>query len=363
MKEKVIITENIEIIYTNDGEFGFEEVLNDFEKAKKIYIITYNISKFQKYLLNYLKKSNEDSEIILVTNIPGRFESYGAGYAKKAKEVIESYKSQLNRKGYKGKLTWYYNVKNHSKIIGTENILYVGSQNFSDESKNNHEVGTIIKNKEIINNIINDIIVNIIDDSLNPSQSILSEIKIELSSCIPIFIDFLSKIHDNFFCWSDDYPHIGEWREYFSPYLAYETFKEKDYENLLEFFESVKEILNKSEEVDSENFYEKFYKKLEEIRKSLKSIPDLFNGSLYEFILLDEEKYIQKEIGYRSVTPRILERLQQCFYWYKDDIANEIKKEDFLILEEKIKECIKNIENLVIELDKFDFGLDNTNKL
>lgn len=40
--------------------------------------------------------------------------------------------------------SWY------AKIVGTENIVYIGSANFSNESKNNIESGLIIEDKEFI---------------------------------------------------------------------------------------------------------------------------------------------------------------------------------------------------------------------
>ena len=38
----------------------------------------------------------------------------------------------------------FFNFSNHAKIVGTENIVYIGSANFSNESKNNIESGIII---------------------------------------------------------------------------------------------------------------------------------------------------------------------------------------------------------------------------
>ena len=44
-------------------------------------------------------------------------------------------------------------MKNHVKIISTENICYIGSQNFSYGSTNNHEAGIILRDKKIISEV------------------------------------------------------------------------------------------------------------------------------------------------------------------------------------------------------------------
>ena len=43
-----------------------------------------------------------------------------------------------------------FNFFNHAKIIGTENIVYIGSANFSNESKQNIETGVIIEDSAFI---------------------------------------------------------------------------------------------------------------------------------------------------------------------------------------------------------------------
>ena len=64
--------------------------------------------------------------------------------------MIDLYKRQLAPKDYSMRLNPYFTFKNHAKIIMTENIVYWGSSNFSDESKENFECGTISTDKELI---------------------------------------------------------------------------------------------------------------------------------------------------------------------------------------------------------------------
>lgn len=58
----------------------------------------------------------------------------------------------MNSKKYDN-IVPFFNFNNHAKIIGTENVVYIGSQNFSVASKNNYEAGIITRDKEFIKNL------------------------------------------------------------------------------------------------------------------------------------------------------------------------------------------------------------------
>ena len=68
-------------------------------------------------------------------------------------EKIEKYLKLLNPLNFKGRPQISINIHNHSKIIGTENLVYIGSQNFSYGSRNNYEAGVVIKDKEVVEKI------------------------------------------------------------------------------------------------------------------------------------------------------------------------------------------------------------------
>lgn len=44
----------------------------------------------------------------------------------------------------------YFNVHNYAKIIGTEDIVHIGSANFSNESADNIEMGILIEDRDFI---------------------------------------------------------------------------------------------------------------------------------------------------------------------------------------------------------------------
>lgn len=62
--------ENAEFVMSKD-ELTYAEVLEDFEDASSIHILTYNISKDKSDLLKALKKCDENTEISIISNILG----------------------------------------------------------------------------------------------------------------------------------------------------------------------------------------------------------------------------------------------------------------------------------------------------
>ena len=66
------------------------------------------------------------------------------------KHNIEVYLKKLNPESFPTAFSISFNFFNHAKIIGTENIVYIGSANFSNESKQNIETGVIIEDSAFI---------------------------------------------------------------------------------------------------------------------------------------------------------------------------------------------------------------------
>lgn len=142
--------ENAEFVMSKD-ELTYAEVLEDFEDASSIHILTYNISKDKSDLLKALKKCDENTEISIISNIPGRWEKYfGEYYKSKARKNISLYKSKLSPAKIAEKAEVYFCFSNHAKIIMTNNIAYIGSSNFSEESADNFESGFISRDLEFI---------------------------------------------------------------------------------------------------------------------------------------------------------------------------------------------------------------------
>ena len=155
-----------------DGDLNYKEVLDDFPTAKIIRIITYNISKNQRYdaLLDALK--NTDADVQLITNVPSRMDKYhntnaGHNMRSTARKNINIYISKLNPNNFPGQFTPYFNVHNHAKLIGTENIVYIGSANYSNESADNIETGVLIEDKDFIQELYAEFFDKVREDSLS----------------------------------------------------------------------------------------------------------------------------------------------------------------------------------------------------
>lgn len=141
--EKNFLKGKAELCYK---KYGFQKILDDFENTKEINIITFNISAKSTKLLDNLK-ALENKNIRIVTNIPNRYENYYGNASERATTTIEKYLKNLEPSSFSSPVEIYFNFHNHSKIYSTDNYTYIGSQNFSDESENNYEIGMIIDNK------------------------------------------------------------------------------------------------------------------------------------------------------------------------------------------------------------------------
>lgn len=149
---KSVLIDNSYAVF-GENECTYQCVLDDFKNAKFIGIMTFNISpKADSKLLKSLKEACKNgANAVIITNIPKRFVSYcGLQYAIAAKKMIDLYKRQLNPNDYGMRLNPYFTFHNHAKVVMTDNIVYWGSSNFSDESSGNFECGTISTDRELI---------------------------------------------------------------------------------------------------------------------------------------------------------------------------------------------------------------------
>lgn len=68
----------------------------------------------------------------------------------------------------------YFNVHNYAKIIGTEDIVHIGSANFSNESADNIEMGILIEDRDFISKLYSEFfdkvssgVISYLDDNFN----------------------------------------------------------------------------------------------------------------------------------------------------------------------------------------------------
>lgn len=140
------------------GVHTYQKVLDDFLNTSFIGILTFNITSYgNSSLLNRLKVAcKKGAEAVVITNIPKRWSYYKRrSNAEDAKMAIDSYVRTLDPQKFDYRLSAYFDFDNHAKIILTDNLVYCGSGNFSDASKDNFESGFISDDKSIIDYIRN----------------------------------------------------------------------------------------------------------------------------------------------------------------------------------------------------------------
>lgn len=153
------------------NELGYAEVLDDFITAEEIIIVTYNISEKQTQLINALKSAAENTEISIFTNIPSRWDKYFGGfesqYRLNARKKINVYLAKLNPEGIGEKVNVFFNFENHGKIVMTNNLVYIGSSNYSEESGNNIEFGVISRDTGLIKHLKDEIVNELKETSVD----------------------------------------------------------------------------------------------------------------------------------------------------------------------------------------------------
>lgn len=191
--EKIPLVPGVIELVSSIDELNYQEVIKDFPNAEFIFITTYNISEKKNNLLNLIKEASSHAEVHVITNIPKRFEEYyGYHYQKNAKKSIENYTKKLNPNNFDN-FSNFFHLENHSKIILTNNIAYIGSANFSEESKKSRETGILILDSSMIQNIIDHLIpilkeesIQFFDDKLNQKIITFSVFASELKATIEI---------------------------------------------------------------------------------------------------------------------------------------------------------------------------------
>lgn len=278
---------NVNLKISKD-EFGYQEVLDDFKNAKKIRIITFNITNNPKDRLFESLIGLEDVDIQFITNIPSRLEWYATSnkgeYLKRtARNTIEVYVDKLNPNNFNNIIP-FFNFNNHAKIIGTENIVYIGSQNFSVASANNYEAGIITRDKEFIKNLYEGFFEDLkqnsepyFKDGYNEARLFIASILSRVSNHYRNIVDNLFKEYKGKLVFINDETYIGVNDLYELEYDMYELDKIKVVIENIDI-----------EDNEMEELYEKIWEKIgeidtKEIIELIEEESDIYNYVGYDF--------------------------------------------------------------------------------
>lgn len=319
--------------------FGYQEILDDFSNSKQVKILTYNISKKSDDLFDTLKSLNEDVSIEIITNIPSRFNYYTSSPAGEymrdtASKNIKAYLTKLDPKKIEANLVPFFNFNNHCKIIGTENIIYIGSENFSDESALNYEAGVIIKDKEFIKKLYNTFFEKLKSNSTPYFDEDYHELRLYCISILTRLTNHLNKIEETIFFQTED----GRWI-----FTGEDTsFSEDDYSLLtknLEEVESIKSIIEDLENEERQEIIKSILNTFENIEVD-KTLKELFNDdAFYNYVCFDFDNAFWncfEEYANFAVDEHLDEYLDKATEDARDilrDLSYEAENVAFLVLD------------------------------
>lgn len=337
---------NVQYIFSR-GELQYQQVINDFAKAKYIKILTYSIaSKKYQLLIKNLKKFNGSAEITFISNIPKRYCNYiGYDGGEKAKNVakksIKDYLEMLNPKDFRTKTSVFFNFTNHSKIVMTDNIAYVGSANFSIKCSENIESGMIIKNKGTISHL-NKIFDKIRKESVYYYEGEIVEILKQLSDLRMVIKEIRIYLDGIFYADMNYTGLVGD------PYNIYEDCLELEDLNKLE--ELTHEIEKISNRISNNNTLKHLNNCIDNnnCKEVLKLVEE--QGKIYELAKFNISNFKKNYIdSYQA--DYILEGYSNSDSW---EIAEqEVSDDANKLLKRKAKDAEKYVEELLERIDLF----------
>ena len=372
--KKEFYTTDAKFVYSKD-ELCYQEVLDDFEKASEILIITYNISDSDKdsNLISALKKVGEQCVVNIVTNIPGRWEIYYASNSRqKAKKKIKKYLLNLcpDTLGTDSKV--FFNFSNHGKIVMTDSIVYVGSANYSDESEKNTEFGFISRDKKLIKYINSEILPIIQANALpyyDDYTALLLQVKEELLSVSRVKNELCEEVYRLY----DDIEGEGWYYDNYEAALTEFTldkvvrYLKEACKGASSIYDAIKKI--SSENDDEMNALDEIYEKIWSVYSEIEKMIGL--NSLVQLSKFDLGEYIDQRLQEDCAAETYEENQGKCVERASDEamgIIGELTyaaKKDIDKLIEKIQEfyeiyssLIENLER--IEIKNVNHRIDNT---
>lgn len=310
---KEFVMNQAKFIYSKD-ELGYQEVLDDMKNANEIIVITYNISERQAFLMNCIKSAPADCEITIVTNIPNRWERYYRdNYREMAKKKINVYMTKLSPERLGEKASVFFNFENHGKIIMTDNVVYVGSANYSEESQNNSEFGFICRDNELVTFLKAEVLPDIESTSAPYYEFNYTGLVLEANMVVSAIFNLHNELHEETYALHDD--NDGEWFYYI------------EHEDILEIktLEAINEVLGSANNIASD-----IYDAVDDITGSdedeLDKINDLYEklrelSIMAESLSTSDEIYELANFGYNDYINELLQT-DYAMTAYEDNLEN-----------------------------------------
>jgi len=371
--KKEFLTADAKFVYSKN-ELGYQEVLDNFENASEITIITYNISEKKNALVSALRKVKKHCVVNVITNIPSRWEAYyGDTFRNKAKQKINLYLSKLRPESLGINSKVFFDFSNHGKIVMTDCIVYVGSANYSEESANNTEFGFISRDKDFINYINSEVLPDVQASAIPYYEYDYTALLLEASMALSAVYNIKNELYEEVYRLHDDVD--GEWY-YYVEHEASLTVATLDKVVQIvseackvasDIYDAIDTITNGDEDeiIAANDVYEELlalYSKIEEVRSF---------DTLIELSEFDSEEYINQQLQEEYAMEAYEDNLENCIEMASDeamsivwDLTQGAKGDIDELIEEVQKFCeiySSLIENLrAREIKKISPKIDNT---
>ncbi|MBE7661494.1 hypothetical protein F7646_13020 [Tenacibaculum finnmarkense genomovar finnmarkense] len=356
--KNIKITKNSEILLSQN-ECGYEKVLNDFSNAKRISIVTYNISNRDIQLIEKLRQL-KNVKIDLITNIPNRWDNYFKPYYReRASDSIKNYFRILSPDKFESEISVYFNFSNHSKIIATDNYAYIGSANYSSESSKNFEAGILISDSNLVNQVHEKFVAEIIEQSNEYfGKDILDDLIVLVDKFlaeIELFDElYLSNVFNRYLSAKQGEKHLD---------IKLNKLNFKDFDNFsfytswfIEELESISSVLEKH--LDSETYtllknIEKLIFENKDLEKFTKFNEEGFFQSSFEDLLIHDDGENTEELLQVSLNETEHKKEEVI------EIATShlIKLDDFT---QELLELVDELTNKLSDLRNEEKNIDNT---
>ena len=371
--KKEFLNADAKFVYSKN-ELGYQEVLDNFENASEITIITYNISEKKNALVSALRKVKKHCVVNVITNIPSRWEAYyGDTFRNKAKQKINLYLSKLRPESLGINSKVFFDFSNHGKIVMTDCIVYVGSANYSEESANNTEFGFISRDKDFINYINSEVLPDVQASAIPYYEYDYTALLLEASMALSAVYNIKNELYEEVYRLHDDVD--GEWY-YYVEHEASLTVATLDKVVQIvseackvasDIYDAIDTITNGDEDeiIAANDVYEELlalYSKIEEVRSF---------DTLIELSEFDSEEYINQQLQEEYAMEAYEDNLENCIEMASDeamsivwDLTQGAKGDIDELIEEVQKFCeiySSLIENLrAREIKKISPKIDNT---
>lgn len=351
-----------------NNEFTYKCVLDDFKNAEFIGIMTFNISpKANSYLLKSLKDACKNgTNAVIITNIPKRFSSYfKPQYAVAAKDMIDLYMRQLNPVDYGMRLSPYFTFSNHAKVVMTDNIVYWGSSNFSDESSQNIECGTISTDRSLIKYLKDSLFSDIRSKSVPYYKYNFAVAIANLESLIPACKRARQSLFDAAF---------EPWSDYDTNFEEKWIYRTNDsginisfLRGFVEFFSQFEDALNVIYDIVDEYWeYDELPDQVEilkelfyEYNRTFDSFNDTIS-SLFENLEQMAQYDVSDEANKKIVNDYGMEAYDEKFDYYIEKAMDEATEEYEELIEESeqtVRDALDNLDSMIRYFEQLNTNL------